>query len=106
MPATKKKDGVPTMRVMIATAVFLLGTLAVLYSGGRGSNRHNETYLTGGISANHPGYDPDSDYCFTDTDTPGNYCWFPNLEFPCTEQNNWRLDFSTCPKFSPKCITY
>ena len=113
VPAGKKKNGVPTMRAMLVTTCFILGTLAVIYYG-RGSS---STTSSGGISAallqgynpdgyDPDGYDPDSDYCFTDTDTPGNYCWFPNLEFPCTEQNNWRLDFSTCPKFSPKCITY
>ena len=71
MPATKKKDGVPTMRVMIATACFLLATLAVLYSDGSGS----------------PGvalmvYDPIQDYCFEDKANLGKYCWGRINEFP------------------------
>ena len=50
VPTTKKKkNGVP-LRLMIATVCFLLGTLAVLYSGGRGSSRHNNTHLPGGTS--------------------------------------------------------
>jgi len=38
------------MRAMIATTCFLLGAVAVLYSSGRGSNRHNNTHLPGGTS--------------------------------------------------------
>ena len=44
VPATKKKHGVPTMRAMIVMICFLLGTLAVLYYGGRATS-------SGGISA-------------------------------------------------------
>ena len=51
VPTTKKKnDGVP-LRLMIATVCFLLGTLAMIYGGGRGSSSSsNNTHLTGGIS--------------------------------------------------------
>jgi len=85
-PATKKKHGLP-MRAVVATCV-LLGTLAVLSSPlRRGSNRHNDTHLTGdkfaaalfldNIQAATPGvYDPKQDYCFADTDNPGKYCWY------------------------------
>ena len=33
VPAGKKKNGVPTMRAMLVTSCFLLGTLAVIYGG-------------------------------------------------------------------------
>merc|ERR1719162_1785832 len=73
------------MRAVVATCV-LLGTLTVLSSPlRRGSNRHNDTHLTGGIAAAlfhrmniqaaTPVYDPTQDFCFADTDNPGKYCW-------------------------------
>ena len=39
VPATKKKKNVPTMRAMIVTTCFLLGTLAVIYGGSHSSRR-------------------------------------------------------------------
>ena len=47
--ATKKKNGVPTMRAMI-TMCFVLGTLVVLY-GGRSGRNSNTARSTGGLSA-------------------------------------------------------
>ena len=104
--ATTKKNGVPTMRAMIATACFLLGTLAVLYSGGRGSNRHNNTHLTGGISAalvlgqNQAAsvydpckpalYAPATDICFADKDNAGKYCWYTDDH--SLPYGNWKVD--------------
>ena len=29
-----------------------------------------------------PVFDPDQDYCFTDTDNPGKYCWYPTNYLP------------------------
>ena len=94
-PSTKKKHGLP-MRAVVATCV-LLGTLAVLSSPlRRGSNRHNDTHLTGGIAAalfldNNqaatPVYDPTQDFCFADTDNPGKYCWYFK---DCLPVGNWK----------------
>ena len=58
--------------------------------GGRGSNRHSssKTASSGGISADLlRGYDPSSDYCFTEIDTDGKYCWYPTDNLPC---GNWK----------------
>ena len=88
----KKKNGVPTMRAMIATTCFFLGTLAVLYSGGSGSrNTHRtdgtaETLLLGQKQAWQT-YDPRKDYCFADNDNPGKYCWFCFDNLP---DGNWK----------------
>ena len=96
VPATKKTHGVP-MRAMIATTCVLLGTLAVLYSGGRGSNRHNNTHLTEGISTallhdqNQAArvFDPNHSYCYKDNDHADKYCWFPLDNLP---SGNWKAD--------------
>ena len=76
--ATTKKNGVP-VRAMIATCIFLLGTLAVLYSGGSGSSNRtagtSEALLLGHTQAAPALYDPFQDFCFADKDNPGKYCW-------------------------------
>ena len=93
----KKKNGVPTMRAMIATTCFFLGTLAVIYSG-RGSSTNNptegtlEAFLPGpnydpygnpGIALAPPAvYDPSGDFCFGDNPNDNKYCWFPTDRFP------------------------
>ena len=52
MLATKKKNGVPTMRAMIVTTCFLLGALAVIFSGGnRGSSSSSSTAYSGTVAA-------------------------------------------------------
>ena len=88
VPAGTKKNGVPTMRAMIVTTCFFLGTLAVIY-GGRGSSH----IRSGGSSADllllGHNYDPNSDHCFTDEANPGKYCWFHKMHYPC---GNWQLD--------------
>ena len=86
--ATTKKNGVPTMRAVIATCI-LLGTLAVIYSGCRSSSR------SGGLSAalffgyNQAApvvYDPSQDFCFADDDNDDKYCWYPDDRLP---SGNW-----------------
>ena len=92
--ATKKTHGV-SMRAMIATCFVLLvlGTLAVLYSGGSGSGNTNRTdgsseaLLLDHNQAAPYVYDPKRYYCNTDTDNPGKYCWFPTDKLPC---GNWK----------------
>ena len=96
--AAKKTHGVPTMRAVIVTTCFFLGTLAVIYRG-RGSSSHTSS---GGISADLlRWYDPSSDFCFADTDNPGKNCWYPNDNFPC---GNWKrvtgAGFDNC---GPQC---
>ena len=91
-PATQKKNGVPTMRAMIVTTCFLLGTLAVIYGGRGSSSSHTRS---GDLAAEllrkaddtSYNYDPTSDFCFTDTDTAGKYCWYPTDNRPC---GNWK----------------
>ena len=77
------------MRAVIATCI-LLGTLAVIYSGGRSSSR------SGGLSAalflghNQAApvvYDPSQDFCFADNDNADKYCWYPTDNFPV---GNWK----------------
>jgi len=34
-------------------------------------------------------YDPQKDFCFSDQDNPGKYCWCPQYKFP---YGNWKLD--------------
>ena len=100
---------------MIATVCFLLGTLAVLYSGDRGSSRHNNIHLPGGTSAalllgHNPAatvdrpyydpYDPKQDFCFQDNF--GKSCWYPTDNHP--SDGNWvgqgGRDSNDC---GPKC---
>ena len=91
--ATKKKNGVPTMRTMIATC-FLLVTIAVLYYGRGSSSRSSNTHRTDGTSAalllGHnqaalvyydPYYDPSQDYCFMEQYGDGKYCWYPTEDY-------------------------
>ena len=85
-----KKNGAPMMRAVIATTCFLLGTLAVLFSGGSGSSSSN-TASSGVLSValllgqNQAAsvYDPSHDWCFTDHDNPGKLCWYPIHRYPC-----------------------
>ena len=113
VPATKKTHGVP-MRAMIATTCVLLGTLAVLYSGGRGSNRHNNTHLTEGTSTallhgqNQAArvFDPSQNYCYKDNDHADKYCWFPLDNLP---SGNWKADggrgYNDCgPECTPSSL--
>ena len=105
MPATKKKKiGVP-VRAMVATACFLLGTLAVLYYGGRGSSGSSKTASSGGILADLlQGYDPNQDFCFADTDNPGKYCWYC---YDARPYGNWKGEggrgYGDCGK---KCTNF
>ena len=105
VPAGKKKNGVPTMRAMLVTTCFLLGTLTVIY-GGRISSSNTVNL---GAALLDDVYDPNSDYCYKDKDHADRYCWYPTDEFPCTEQNYWVLDgnhyhgYNDC---GPECITY
>ena len=120
LPGTKK-NGVLTMRAMIVTTCFFLGTLAVL-SGSRGSNTdssgdlsadllrggHTQAVPSDGISLEV--YDPSSDYCFKDHETPGKYCWHSNNNLPCEgdgtgDGTDWRAEvwswwYTDC---GPKC---
>ena len=86
--ATKKKNGGVPRRLMIATACFFLGTLAVLY-GGRGGRSHIRSDGTLDALLLGHNYDPNSDHCFTDEDNPGKYCWFHKEHIPC---GNWIFD--------------
>jgi len=60
--ATKKKNGVPTMRAMIVTTCFLLGTLGMIFSGGnQGSSSSSSTAYSVSVAALaecHPNGDP------------------------------------------------
>ena len=82
----KKKNGVP-MRAMIATCIFLLGTIVVLYSGGSGSNTNrtdviSEALLLGQKNQAAPLlFDSQTDYCFK-SKTVDQYCWYPTDRFP------------------------
>ena len=86
--ATTKKNGVP-VRAMIATCIFLLGTLVVLYSGGSGSSNRtagtSEALLLGHTQA-APYYEEKKDYCFKDNDNVNTYCWYPTDIIPF---GNW-----------------
>ena len=100
---TKKKNGV-SMRAMIATTCFFLGTLAVIYYGRGSSNSssNSNTDRTDGTSealllghnqaaleVYEPYYDPDNgDYCFFQLYARyDNYCWYPSRIFPV---GNWK----------------
>ena len=76
----------------MTTACVVLGTLAVL-SGGRGgsSSRHTRsgdlaTELLRTAHDTSYDYDPSKDFCYTDTDNAGKYCWYPTDHYPC---GNW-----------------
>ena len=96
VPAGKKKPGVPTRRALIVTTCFLLGTLAVIYYGGRG--RSSSTASSGGLAADllrkadDTVYDPSQSNCYKDNDTAGHYCWYPTGNFPC-ESGHWDLEY-------------
>lgn len=94
-PTTKKKNGgVPTMRAMIVTTCFVLGTLAVIYSGGSGSGRNTSSgVLSAALVRGHtqaaPVYDnpSDNDFCLHDNRGESKYyhnpyCWYPTQDFP------------------------
>ena len=49
-PATKKNDGGVSIRTLIVTTCILLGTLAVVLSGGRGRRSSNNIHRTDGTS--------------------------------------------------------
>ena len=75
-----KTTMVPLRAKIATTACVVLGTLTVL-SGGRGSSSSHTR--SGGLSADLlRGYDPSYDFCFTDNDTLGKYCWYPTDRFP------------------------
>ena len=104
-----KKNGAPMMRAVIATTCFLLGTLAVLFSGGSGSSSSN-TASSGVLSValllgqNQAAsvYDPSHDWCFKDNDNDGKYCWFPTHNYPCGNWGGWDAAYDNC---GPKCTT-
>ena len=72
-------------------ACVVLGTLAVMISGSRGSNSNrSSTASSDDISsaALLRGYDPSQDFCFKDNDNDGKYCWYPTDGLgPC---GNWK----------------
>ena len=85
---TKKKNGGP-MRVMIATSLFLLGTLAVIYGGSSSSNSNNRAVgLSDALLLRQKNqaaklYAPGtSDVCFADKRNTGKYCWYINSSTP------------------------
>ena len=109
MPATKKKKiGVP-MRAMIATLCFLLGTLAVLYSGGRGRSNTNRTggtveALLLGQNQDAPVvYDPIQDFCFKDNANANKYCWYTHDYFPFGNWVGWDAAYGQC---GDKCTIF
>ena len=88
VPVRTKKHGVSTItRTMVVTTCVVLGTLAMLYYGGRGSS--SNTASSDGIAADLlRGYDPSQDFCFKDEDNDGKYCWYPTDGLgPC---GNWK----------------
>ena len=92
--ATKNKNEGRMRRAVIATC-FVLGFVAVVLYGGGRSRQSHMARSTGGLSAEllrkaddtSYNYDPTSDFCFTDTDTAGKYCWYPTDNRPC---GNWK----------------
>ena len=103
---TKKKHGV-SMRAMIATTCFFLGSLAVIYYG-RGSsssssssnntNRHDGTSAALLLDHNQAAtqvYDPSQDDCYADADNAGKYCYFPCREYNIV--NNHYVLNNKCP---------
>ena len=104
MPARTKKHGVSTItRTMVVTTCVVLGTLAMLYYGGRGSS--SNTASSDGIAADLlRGYDPSQDFCFKDEDNDGKYCWYPTDSLP--EGQFWKgVDTQGNNNCGPKCTS-
>ena len=93
-PATKKNDGGVSIRTLIVTTCILLGTLAVVLSGGRGRRSSNNIHRTDGTSealllghtqaaleVYEPYYDPSQNYCFSEQYGFGRYCWYPTAGY-------------------------
>ena len=92
--AKQKKNGGP-MRAMIATSLFLLGTLAVIYGGSSSSNSNNRAVgLSDALLLRQKNqaaklYAPSADFCFQATGVvPAQYCWSPTDEVPYL--GNWK----------------
>ena len=89
---------VPTMQARIATCLFLLGTLAVLFWGGSSNtNTNTNTHRTDGtlealllghpLAAREEYYDPSHGYCFHDS-TLEQHCWYPTKNY---HVGNWKF---------------
>ena len=86
VPATKKMN-VPTMRAMIVTFCFLLGTLAMIYSGSRGgSSNISSTANTGTVAVV-----TSDDSCATEVPGEGPCCDGHPLYDECHQVCDWLL---------------